>query len=383
MRALFVTHSYPRRAGDVAGGFILRLATALRATGVDVHVLAPSGTGLPMRDVIDGIPVERFRYAPDSWETLAYEGTMAEQVAGSLRGKVALGGMLLQGARAVRRAVRRLSPDVVHAHWWFPSGLSCAWAGNARPLVVTLHGSDVRLAAQSPLARAAYRYVAARAAAVTSVSGWLAATAGTFARRVEVAVAPMPVDLGLFRPRDGVAPTPSVLFVGRLNAQKGVRDLLAAMEVVQAEVTLDIVGDGPDRAALEQGARSAALDGRVRWHGALPQAAVAPLYRDASVVAIPSRDEGLGLVAVEAQLSGVPVVAYRSGGVAELIEDGVTGLLVPPGDAHALGAALDALVRDPARARRMGEAGQVRMAARFAPAAAAAEYCRIYERVAR
>lgn len=381
MRVLFVTHSYPRRAGDVAGGFVLRLAVALRAAGVDVHVLAPSGVGLPMRDVIDDIPVERFRYAPDNWETLAYDGTMAEQVAASLRGKLALTGMLVQGARAVRRAVTRLAPDVVHAHWWFPSGVSCAWAGNARPLVVTLHGSDVRLAEHSTLAQAGFRYVAARAAVVSGVSAWLATRASAFSPTLSVSVAPMPVDLDLFRPGSG-APTDSILFVGRLNAQKGVRDLLGAMPSTSQGVTLDIVGDGADRGTLEDLSRSLKLEKRVRWHGALPQRAVAPLYRSASVVAIPSRNEGLGLVAVESLLSGVPVVAYRSGGVSELVEDGETGLLVPPGDVRAFAAALNSVITNRTRAREMGELGRERMALRFAPAAAAAAYARIYERVA-
>ncbi|MFI5232805.1 MAG: hypothetical protein ACHQSE_09865, partial [Gemmatimonadales bacterium] len=89
MRVLFVTHSYPRQSGDVAGAFILRLATALAGQGATVSVLAPAAAGLAPRAPIDGIDVRRFRYAPRGWETLAYTGTMAEQVTGSLRGKAA------------------------------------------------------------------------------------------------------------------------------------------------------------------------------------------------------------------------------------------------------------------------------------------------------
>ena len=171
MRALFVTHAFPRNADDIAGGFILRLAAALRGVGVDVSVLAPSGPGLAARDEFDGVPVERFRYAPASWETLAYEGTLAEQVSSSWRGKMALAGMLSAGSRAVSRAVAGFRPDVVHAHWWFPSGVECMLAASARPLVLTFHGSDVRLAASTPMAPTALRAVMQRAAAVTAVSG--------------------------------------------------------------------------------------------------------------------------------------------------------------------------------------------------------------------
>jgi glycosyltransferase involved in cell wall biosynthesis len=174
-----------------------------------------------------------------------------------------------------------------------------------------------------------------------------------------------------------------VLFVGRLNAQKGAADLLRVADTFPAGTTLDIVGDGPDRAALEAEARGRGLEGRMRWHGQLPQSAIVSLYRQASVVAMPSREEGLGLVAVEALLTGTPVVAYRSGGVAELIEDGITGILVETGNANALGGSINALIADPARARRMGAEGRSRMVERFSPAAAAATYAAIYSRVTR
>ena len=80
MRVLFLTHSFPRYAGDAAGAFVLRLATALAGQDVDVEVIAPATASTPARDRIDGVPVTRFRYAPRALETLAYEGNMATQV---------------------------------------------------------------------------------------------------------------------------------------------------------------------------------------------------------------------------------------------------------------------------------------------------------------
>ena len=90
MRALFLTHSFPRQPGDAAGSFVLRLAVALRDQGVDVHVVAPSGDHLPATDRFDGIPVERFRYAPRRYEKLAYAGNMHTQVRDSWGAKLAL-----------------------------------------------------------------------------------------------------------------------------------------------------------------------------------------------------------------------------------------------------------------------------------------------------
>ena len=148
-------------------------------------------------------------------------------------------------------------------------------------------------------------------------------------------------------------------------------------------MTLDVVGDGPDRAVLGAHARAIGVDERVRWHGALEPRAIAPFYRSACAVAMPSRNEGLGLVAVEAMLSGAPVVAYRSGGVAELIHDRSTGRLVEPGDIAGLGQALDGFASDTRKAREMGSAGRARMLERFAPAAAARTYADLYSSVLR
>ena len=107
---------------------------------------------------------------------------------------------------------------------------------------------------------------------------------------------------------------------------------------------LDVVGDGPDREALVARAASLGLAERVRWYGALPQPALVPLYQGARVLAIPSREEGLGLVAVEAQLCGTPVVAYADGGLFDVVRPDHGGTLVTVGDTRAFGEALARLL---------------------------------------
>lgn len=381
MRVLFVSHSFPRFSGDVAGAFILRLARALGAQGVAVRVLAPAGPNLASRDTIDGIDVRRFRYAPRRWETLAYTGTMAEQVGRSLRGKTALLGMLGRGALAVRGAAAEFEPDVIHAHWWFPAGLLALGSLSSRPLVTTMHGSDVRLARRSAWAPALFRRVMKKSAAVTAVSSYLAQEAMVMAPRTRIGVEPMPVDVGLFTPDGSARAADRFLFVGRLNAQKGIALLVDALAATRGGASLDVVGDGDGLAALEAKASSLGVAGRVRWHGALPQAKLVPLYRAATAVVIPSEGEGLGLVAVEAQLCGAPVIAFRSGGLIDVIEDGRTGVLTPAGDARALAGAMDALLaRDDAGAS-MGRAGRDAALARFSPDVVASHYASLYESV--
>jgi glycosyltransferase involved in cell wall biosynthesis len=380
VRVVFVAHSYPRHEDDMAGSFLLRLARALRGKGVDVRVVAPSARGLAAADEFDGIRVERYRYAPRALETLAYTGTMADAVRASWGARAALGGLLVASAAAARRAVRAWRADLVHAHWWFPGGAAVATRAvrAGRPLVVTMHGSDVRLARGLAPARAAYARVVRRAGALTAVSSYLCAESRAMAPDVACDVAPMPVAADLFAAPPPGAPRAGVLFVGRLTRQKGVDTLLRAAAGFRAPLT--ICGSGPEEGALRTLAADLELGARVRWLGTQPQSRLADLYREAAVVAMPSHEEGLGLVAVEAALCGTPVVGFRSGGLVDVVDDGVTGFLVRPGDAGALAGALDRLTRDPALVVSLGATARAH-ASRFAPDRVAARYREIYDRV--
>lgn len=377
LKALFVTHAFPRHAGDAAGAFVLALAHALSARGVSVEVLAPSAPGLAADEFIEGVRVFRYRYAPASWETLAYAGTMAEQVSASWRGKLALLLMLRAGRQAVRRLVRDGTYDLIHCHWWFPSGLMIG--GRALPVLVTMHGSDVRLA-KGALARRLFSRVSARAASMVAVSSWLARSASEALGGRTVDTAPMPATTHLFAP-SAVSSRSSdrMLFVGRLNAQKGIGDLLHALSRSRRAWSLDVVGDGPDRPELERLAATLGVAARVRWHGHLAQPALAPLYRAAAAVVIPSTDEGLGLVGVEASLCETPVVGYASGGLTDVVRDGQTGWLVPAGDVAALAHAIDGVVDRPERARNAGQAARRFALDHFSPEAVGTRYRALYD----
>ena len=382
MNVLFLTHSFPRSEGDAAGSFILRLAVALRGEDVNVRVVAPAGPGLPASEQIEGIGVERFRYAPRRYEKLAYTGNMANDVASSWTAKLALVGFLGSDFVHAVRARRSFEPQLVHAHWWFPNGVVGTWVSGLAhiPLVTTLHGTDVRLARTVGVAKPLFGHVLKHSAAVTTVSRWLKDETEALAPGVHPTVAPMPVATELFGPgtsRDG----DRLLFVGRLNQQKGVDQLLHAMSSMKTPASLDIVGDGPDRETLKQLAQQLGLGSRVRWHGQLSQSALPSLYQGAAAVVLPSVDEGLGLVAVEALLCETPVVAFDSGGLREVIQHEKTGLLVKPGDRAALASTLDDLLTRDGRGSQLGRAGRLYALSAFAPESAARRYAEIYRQV--
>jgi glycosyltransferase involved in cell wall biosynthesis len=382
MRALFLTHSFPREPGDAAGSFVLKLAVALRDHGVDVHVVAPSADTLPATDRFDGIPVERFRYAPRRYEKLAYAGNMHTQVRDSWGAKFALLGFLGSEFGSAVRARRAFEPDIVHAHWWFPGGLVGTWLKGLSdvPLVTTLHGTDGRLARATAMARPLFRHVLQQSSAVTTVSRWLARETEALVSGVRATVAPMPVATDLFSP-GGERATDRLLFVGRLTAQKGIAALIEALARMRHQASLDVVGDGPLAAELVERVRHLGLGDRVKWLGQLPQPRLVDLYRRATALVVPSTDEGLGLVAVEAQLCETPVVAYESGGLTDTVQHDRTGLLVPPANTDALAAALDGLLDRPDRGGDLGRAGRMVALAGFAPESAARRYAGIYRSV--
>lgn len=384
LKVLFLAHSYPRVPGDAAGSFLWHLAVALQEEQVHVSVVAPSAPGYSADDVFEGIPVHRFRYAPAGWETLAYTGNMAAEVQGSLRGRVAVGGLIAGGGMAVVRTARAFAPDLLHAHWWFPGGVSTMYAAwrLGIPMITTMHGSDVRLARGSRASHWMMRRVLGRSARTTTVSSWLASEVRAIAPQAAPLVEPMPVATELFQPVEG-ASRRRLLFVGRLNRQKGIADLIEALAQSPSHVELDVVGDGNDRQALVARAETIGVAHRIVWHGALRQPALVPLYQHALATVIPSIDEGLGLVAVEAALCESAVVAYASGGTPDIVHDGETGVLVAPGDVRALAAAISRLVEAPELARRLGSAGRTRALARFAPSSVARRYAAIYRDVAR
>ncbi len=383
MNVLFLTHSFPRSEGDAAGSFILRLAVALRGEDVNVRVVAPASANLPATDEIEGVTVERFRYAPRRYEKLAYTGNMAQDVSTSWTAKLALVGFLGSDFVHSVRTRRSFEPDLVHAHWWFPNGVVGTWVSGLAhiPLVTTLHGTDVRLARKVGVARPLFAHVLKHSAAVTTVSRWLRDETELLAPGVHPTVAPMPVSTNLFGPgssRDGQR----LLFVGRLNDQKGTEHLLHALASMKTPAaSLDIVGDGPNREALKALAQQLGVASRVRWHGQLSQSLLPPLYQRAAAVVIPSVDEGLGLVAVEALLCETPVVAFDSGGLRDVIQHEKTGLLVKPGDRAALAAALDDLLAREGRGSQLGRAGRLYALSAFAPESAARRYAGIYRQV--
>ena len=375
----------------MAGAFLLSLARGQQALGHEVLAVAPHAPGCALDDVVDGVRVRRYRYGTDDQETLAYQGTMHEQVLRSWPARVRLLALLRSARSAVAAAAAAFMPDVLHVHWWFPGGLAVwpAVVGRA-PWVLTSHGTDLFLLDRFRAARLIAGPMFRSAGQVTVISEPLVHRVVTLGvPRSRITVVPMPLDDGI-----ALAPVPGasvtrLLFVGRLVERKGAEftlRALAALRAARRSATLAIVGDGPERSSLETLARKLGVVDAVTFTGLLPPDEVGGWYARSDVLLLPAvtdwkgEQEGFGMVLVEAMRAGLPVVASRSGGITDVVRDGETGLLVPERDASAVTAAITRLIDSPALARRLGDAGQAAVRERFAPDAIARVFDGVYRR---
>ena len=281
--------------------------------------------------------------------------------------------------------------DVILAHWVLPMGPVGAIVASClgRPLVVVAHGSDVNRYASQGFGQRLCRWALSRSQRVVAVSHDLEEQLmHKFGVPMgKLVYLPMGVDAELFhlpseetarqqtagrdderhvdrrtsacreaKNRLSLRPDSVVLlFVGDLISTKGVPELVAAWHRLrqrQIDVSLCLLGDGALREGLEAELHGEIRDGDCRLPGRVPQGELPVWYRAADLFVLPSHSEGTPVVVMEALACGLPVVSTRVGGIGELVEDGVSGCIIPPRDVETLSATLEALIADEARLER-------------------------------
>jgi teichuronic acid biosynthesis glycosyltransferase TuaC len=364
MRVAIVAEYYPRVSDPVLGVWAHRQAMAARDAGADVRVLVlqrplPPLAALkradtaavraalhqPPRATLDGIEIAYVSYLspPRPWSYATW-GAWA--------------------APLLRRALARLHTtfpfELVHAHYAVPAGDALRRARADAPLVVSVHGGDVLATAQrSPYAERTVRRTFAHARLV------LANSAGTERRcRALGAQATTVVHLGTDLPSETTAPhsaaerPPTLVTVGHLVARKRHADVIEALAILAArhpELRYEIVGDGPERVALEALAAQRNLHERVAFTGQLPPAEARSRAAAADLFVLPSVDEAFGVAYVEAMAAGVPAIGCeREDGPDEIAAAGPGLVQVAPRSPQALAGELDRLLSDDAARAALG-----------------------------
>lgn len=322
-----------------------------------------------------------------------------------------LGGLARWAMRA-RHLARADRADFIWAGNLKPAGHVARWLGrrDRLPYGLIVYGLDLnRLRLQcdrSAMKRRLARGIMAEASGTVAISEWvagryrsLAGALGLDGAAERVVTIPLGVDAVRFHPGAAVpaqlARVPSgprrMITVARLVPHKGIDDALrvvAGLVGRGADVEYLVAGTGAERGALERLAEALGIAPRVRWLGNVAEAELPGLYASADLYLGLSREEGpevegFGLALLEAQASGLPVVAGRGGGTGEAVADGLTGMLIAAGDLPAGVEAAHALLDDPARARAMGRAGRERAERQFGWARVAADFGAAAERFRR
>ena len=392
MRILHVVTAFPRGPEDVIVPWLVELIVRQRAAGHDAEVFTSAYRGGGNTE-FRGIPVHRFRYAPARWEDLTHDEAAPDRMRRSILYKLLPLPYVLAGMWAIWRLCRRNRYDVVHVHWPVPHALFGWAAGRGTRLVTSWYGVELRWVQSSlPWLRWFVRWALRISDVVVAISSY---TAGEIARFARTPVRVIPYTLGF---TSGSAPRlPSrdgglrILFVGRLVERKGVTHLVEAVRRLPPDVRprLTVIGDGPERASIEEQIARDRLGDRVTIRGRVSEAELKDAYAASDVLVLPSildargDTEGLGVVLLEAMSYGVPVIGSNLGGITDIVRDGETGLLVPPGDPAALATNLERLVRDKALAVRLGEAGRTHVATAFGWPAIMAQWEECYAAAAR
>ena len=388
MKVLVIGSVYPRFQEDAEVPWLRTSIAHLKKAGVEIQVLAPAYKGLKQvlapaykglkSHDIDGTHVNRFRYAPASWEILTHEEGAPSKMASKPWLQLLAIPYIINGFFQCIRICRKWRPDVIHAHWPFPHAYIALGAAKLFkiPLVLNFHGAELLLIRKKKWVKPLLKFAIGQAQAIFANSSFTAGKIKAL-RNVDVEWSPYGTtlegaSLPLASAADAASATPSsggtpqrpephainnkfkILFVGRHIERKGICYLIeAAKYLPRDKFEIRIVGVGDLTEQLKQQAAAVNDGAEIIFTGKLSPEALANEYKTANVFTLPAivdhkgDTEGLGVVLIEAMELGLPIVASNVGGIPDVVVDGESGILVPEKDPAALADAFKRLEADP------------------------------------
>lgn len=405
-KVLVIGSVYPRFHEDAEVPWLRTSIAHLKKAGLDIQVLAPAYKGLKSHE-IDGIKVNRFRYAPANWEMLTHEEGAPSKMASKPWLQLLAIPYIISGFFKCIKICRKFKPDIIHAHWPFPHAYIALGAAKLFriPLVLNFHGAELLLIRKKKWVKPLLKFAIGQAQAVFANSSFTASKIKAL-RDVTVEWSPYGTTLETkderLETREGgslplasatASATPSsgevspqrpsphpvqgkfkILFVGRHIERKGICYLIeAAKYLPRDQFEIRIVGVGDLTEELKKLASESATpnSAEIIFTGKLSPEALANEYRTANVFTLPAivdskgDTEGLGVVLIEAMELGLPIVASNVGGIPDVVVDGVSGILVPEKDPQALASAYKRLATEPELVKQLLVGSRKRIAECF------------------
>ena len=342
---LVLTSTFPRWENDTTPRFVFELSNRLANKNRKIIVLAPSAPNASKKERLENLEVHRFQYFPlPKLQKLAYGAGIIPNVKSSFLAKMQIPNFLMSEYLSARKLIKKYKPDILHAHWLIPQGILAVFLKKRYkiPLVVTVHGSDL-FPLKNPVFKSIQKTVLENCDACTVNS---TATKNEIISRFpkfknKITVIPMGVDVKKFSGKATNKPkkyknNKLILFVGRLNEQKGIEYLIKSAPYIKnnyPNIKLLIIGEGSYKAHLENVARSLNVRENVDFLWGIPHSKITDYYKMADVFVLPSitskiGTEGLGLVLLEAMAAKVPVIGTNTGGIRYIIKNMQNGILV-------------------------------------------------------
>ncbi|MDF5722579.1 MAG: glycosyltransferase family 4 protein [Rhizonema sp. PD37] len=370
---LVVSSVYPQTADDHHGAFVREAILRLQLTGAKFTVFAPSYEACKGH-ILDGVKVYRFRYCPKRFENLVGDGapTKLQRQPFYL---LAAASYIILGTLQLFWVCHKEKPDLLHINWPFPHGLMATPTSFlfCIPMVFSFHGAELMLSNRFSFIVHIFRWLLPITTGVTANSSF---TCGLIRKLYDGPVSIIPYGLTVeAKPPQGrlAKEVPRLLFVGRLDERKGLQYLLEALPLVLAKqpVCLRVVGKGILEQEIKSQCNTMNLDDVVEFLGFVSKEELAIEYARCDIFVLPAivdskgDTEGLGIVIIEALAHQKPVIASAVGGIVDIIESGLTGLLVPQKDPQALAQAIITVLADANGAAQMGRNGLQDVQTRF------------------
>jgi glycosyltransferase involved in cell wall biosynthesis len=384
MKILVIGSVYPRFHEDAEVPWLRASVAHLKKAGLGIQVLAPAYKGLKTHE-IDGVKVNRFHYAPASWEILTHEEGAPSKMASKPWLQLLAIPYIISGFFKCISICRKFKPDVIHAHWPFPHAYIALGAAKLFriPLVLNFHGAELLLIRKKKWVKPFLKFAIGQAQAVFANSSFTASKIKAL-RNVNVEWSPYGTTLESSTASEVEAvPHPingkfKILFVGRHIERKGICYLIeAAKYLPRDKFEIRIVGVGDLTEKLKELAEQvdalapAGLrhdsPAEIVFTGKLSPEELAKEYRTANVFTLPAivdskgDTEGLGVVLIEAMELGLPIVASNVGGIPDVVVDGESGILVPEKDPQALANAFKRLESEPGLVKQLLEGSRKRI----------------------